>query len=190
MKITKNFSFHEFGPKGCGKNWVPDNEYQKMLITDLASNLQILIDKAPKKISIIISSGIRVMDDFYRLQGSGYNPSETSDHFFGAAVPIKTTSKKYEKFGPTYNFSVGAADCIPSGMPVIDFFKHAMNCFRGSDVKFGQIIYEKDPVKKVEWVHLSNYYEKYFSNQTVDWLAKTRFMKSVDGGKSYTPASA
>lgn len=187
MKITKNFSFWEFGPNGCSKSWVPDNEYQKRLITDLALNLQILRDLASKKISISISSGVRTIEDFYRLQGSGYNPSETSDHFCGNAVPIKSTSEKYKKFGPTYNFSVGAADCIPSGISVINFFQLAMNAFRDSKVKFGQIIYEKN--KKVEWVHLSNDYEKYFSMQTVEWLAKTRFMKSIDGGKTYTIAS-
>jgi len=187
MKVTNNFSYYEFGPSGCKVTWVPDNEYQKRLIKDLAQNLQVLRDIA--KVPIKIMSGVRSMDDYYRLQGSGYNPSETSDHFCGVAVPIKPTSTKYKKFGSTYNFAVGAGDCIPNGMSVRTFFELAMKAYVDSKVKFGQIIYEKDPVKKVEWVHVSNLYEHYFSSSTVAWLGKTKFMQSVDGGKNYTIAS-
>jgi len=185
VKITKNFSFWEFGPKDCSKSWVPGNEYQKMLITDLAKNLQILRDIAPNKTSISISSGIRTIEDFYRLQNTGYNPSSTSDHFFGAAVPVK--DDKRLKFGDTYNFSVGAADCIPKGISVKSFFKLAMQAFVDSKVKFGQIIYEKSG--KAEWVHLSNSYSNYFSDLVVFWLNKKPFLQSINGGKTYTIAS-
>jgi len=187
MKITKNFFFYEFGPSGCKKDWAPNNEFQKRLIIDLATNLQILRDIA--KVPINISCGIRTIEDHYRLQGSGYHPSETSDHFFGVAVPIKPTSPKYSKFGGTYNFSVGAVDCVPVGISVQKFFKISMKSYIDSKTKFGQIIYEKDPIRNVEWVHLSNFYENYFSYAIVQWLGKHKFMQSIDGGKTYTIAS-
>jgi len=195
LKITKNFSFWEFGPKGCGKSWVPDNENQKSMIYILTENIQKLRDKAntlkkSSSVAINISSGIRTMADYYRLQGSGYNPSQTSDHFCGTAMPLEVGTDKYKKFGSTYNFSSGAGDCVVVGMPTYDFFKMAMDEFRLTHVKFGQIIYEKDPIKKVDWVHLSGAYENYFSDSIVRWLDKKPFLKSLNGGKSYTVAVA
>ena len=189
MKITKNFSYWEFGPKGCNKSWVPGNDYQKMLINNLANGLQVLRDTAPAKISISITSGVRTIEDYYRLQGSGYNPSSTSDHFCGNAVPIQPTDSKYKKFGPNYIFSTGAADTIPTGMKVYDYFIHAMKSFVRENVKFGQIIYEKNPKTKAEWVHISGPYSNYFSQGIVTWLDKKPFLKSLDGGKTYTTAA-
>jgi len=192
MKITNNFSFWEFGPKGCKRSWVPSNEYQKMMITTLAENIQKLRDganalKKSSNVSIGISSGIRTMADYYRLQGAGYNPSPTSDHFCGMAVPIEAGTAKHVKFGDTYNFASGAADCVVRGMSTYDFFKIAMDQFRLSRAEFGQVIYEKD--EKVEWIHLSNAYENYFSDRIVTWLDKTPFLKSLNGGKTYTVAT-
>jgi len=187
VKVTKNFFYYEFGPSRCAKTWIPDNDYQKEMVANLATNLQILrnIIKAP----INVTSGARTMTDFYRLQGAGYHPSETSDHFYGVATPIKKGGFKYQKFGPTYNFSTGAADCIPETISVKKFFEIAMRAYVDSKVKFGQIIYEKDPVRKVEWVHFSNCYEHYFSEKTVNWLGKKVFLQSLDGGKTYKTAS-
>jgi len=190
MKITKNFSFYEFGPKGCDKEWVPDNDYQKMLIKNLAENLQILIDKSPVKLSIIVTNGIRSLEDYYRLKKEGYNPSGTSDHFCGTSIPVDPGNGYYKKFGSMYNFSTGAADCIAKGMSQTDFFKHAMKCYRECGARFGQIIHEVDPVKKAEWVHFSGQYETYFSDRIVTWLDKKRFLESLDGGKTYSLALA
>lgn len=187
MKITNNFSFWEFGPKGCNRRWMPDNEIQKRLITDLAKNLQVLRDKARRGTSIHISSGIRTVYDYYRLQGQGYHPSLTSDHLCGSAVRISSKSSKHAKFGETYNFATGAADCVVRGMSTADFADMAMREFRKGTVRFGQIIYEKS--KKSEWVHLSNAYENYFSPKIVVWLNKTPFLKSLDGGKTYQVAT-
>lgn len=191
MKITKNFSYWEFGPKGCKKTWVPDNTYQKRLITNLAEILQHLRNEANRvfhrKVSIRITSGVRTMADYYRLQGMGYHPSPTSDHFCGLAVPIIDNPSKRSKFGETYNFAVGAADCVVKGMSQLDFFKLAMQCHIDSKIHCGQIIYEKH--KKSEWVHISNPYEKYFSKWTSEWLGEKPFLKSLDGGKTYKVAS-
>ena len=189
MKITKNFSFWEFGPKGCDRRWTPDNEQQRHLIEDLAKNLQVLRDKARGSTSIHITSGIRTPADFYRLQGAGYHPSATSDHFCGVAVPIGHDNPKHAKFGDTYNLSVGAGDCHIVGMSTLAFAKMAMEEYRSSNVDFGQIIYERDPIRKCEWVHVSNAYRNYFSSRIVNWLDKTPFLQSLDGGKTYTVAT-
>ncbi len=192
MKITKNFSYWEFGPKGCSKSWIPDNAYQRILISNLAENLQKLRDEAKivagHTVSIHITSGVRTIADYYRLQGAGYHPSPTSDHFCGLAIPIVESSPKRKKFGETYNFSVGASDCVAKGMRQIDFFKLAMRCHRESKAHFGQVIYEKH--KNSEWVHLSNPYEEYFSHWMIDWLGRKPFLKSIDGGKNYKVATA
>lgn len=192
MKITKNFSYWEFGPNGCPKSWVPDNELQKIMIKNLAENLQTLRNEARsvtrKAVSIRITSGIRTLADYHRLQGMGYHPSPTSDHFCGLAVPIVDSVSKREKYGETYNFSVGAGDCIAHGMSQWDFFKLAMRCHRESKAHFGQIIYERHG--KTEWVHISNPYEKYFSDWITNWLGRKPFLKSLDGGKTYKVATA
>jgi len=194
MKITKNFSFWEFGPKGCDHRWIPEGEYLQILVLDLAHNLQKLRDKANKirkgNVSIHISSGIRTIADHHRLQGAGYHPSQTSDHFYGAAVPLTPGTAKCNKFGANYVFSSGAGDCIPSGISVESFFQLAMKMYRRSEVHFGQIIYEHDPIRKSKWVHLSNSYTNYFSDQIVQWLGKKPFLQSLDGGKSYQVATA
>lgn len=194
MKITKNFSYWEFGPNGCDHRWVPKSEWQQMLIMDLALNLQKLRDAANKirraNVSIHIISGIRTLADYYRLQGQGYHPSQTSDHFCGVAVPLTEGTTKFNKFGETYTFSVGAGDCVPSGISTKNFANLAMEQFRRDHVHFGQIIYEYNPVSKGSWVHLSNSYRNYFSSQIVTWLGKTPFLQSLDGGKSYQVMTA
>lgn len=189
MKITKNFSYWEFGPKGCSTSWVPDNGYQKKLIDSLAHNLQIVRDKSSKKISIHITNGIRTIEDYYRLQGSGYHPSSTSDHFFGSPIPLSPKDKKYQKFGSSYIFSVGAVDCVCKGIPIKDFFEHSMRCYKDWDTNFGQVIYEVRPDTKVEWVHFSNHPDLVFNETICMWIERKPFLKSLDGGKTYTIAS-
>jgi hypothetical protein len=187
MKITKNFSYWEFGPKGCSKRWIPDNEYQDRLIKNLAQSLQILRDCI--KVPIDISSGMRTMEDYYRLQGEGYNPSETSDHFFGTAIATNPAGRAYKKFGNTYNFSVGAVDATARGIKVHDFFIKAMKCHNEKNAKFGQVIYEKNPARNVEWVHIGGNHSDYLSPAIVSWLGKKPFLKSLDNGKTYQVAS-
>ena len=111
QKITKNFSFYEFRPKGRPKSWMPTSEFQKRLIVNLAKNLQTVRTALPNGSWIQITSGVRSASDYTRLIKAGYRPSKTSDHNFGNAVQLNTNTAKYKKFGPTYNFSVGAADC-------------------------------------------------------------------------------
>lgn len=184
-KITSNFYYFEFRPKSRTKAWIPSGEYQRILIKNLAKNLQIVRSAMPKNSSIMVTSGLRMTSDFARLKKAGYNPSTTSDHNFGNSVPLKINSKKYKKYGPTYNFSVGAADCVPLKMAAIDLFNLAVDFTRKKKCRFGQVIYEKNPVTGAEWVHFGGDPVYVFSDHIVKFIKRTRFMKSLDGGKGY-----
>ena len=185
QKITKNFSFYEFAPNGAETNWLPDNQYQKMLLMILANNLQIVRSQMPTYSFITISSAVRLKSDFDRLKAEGYNVSETSDHNYGNSVLLTPGTNKYKKFGPTYIFSVGAADCVPTGITPKELFNIAMQLIKSNKCKFGQVIHELDPVTKKEWVHFGGYENYFFSEQMVKFLGKKMFLQSIDGGKTY-----
>jgi len=185
QKITKNFSFYEFAPNQFGKGWIPDSKYLQLLIVNLANNMQIVRDAMPVNLSISISSGVRNKEDYDRLVSNGYNPSETSDHNYGNAVLLKYGSDKYLKYGPTYNFSVGAVDCVPNGITAKELFNLTMDLVINNKCKFGQVIYERDPVRRVEWIHLGGYAKYYFNESIVNLIDKKLFLSSIDSGKTY-----
>lgn len=184
--ITKNFSYWEFKPHKAEKTWRPNSEYQKLLITNLAKNLQIVKDNAPSNCVMNITSGVRDISDFFRLKNSGYNPSTTSDHYCGAPIKIKKINPKYIKFGEVYCFSSGAADITPAGISAWDLFKLAFNLINAGACDFGQIIYEKDPKNGSEWTHFSGSYNNLFSDDIVAIIGRQKILKSVDGGKNYS----
>jgi hypothetical protein len=133
-----------------------------------------------------ISSGVRTLADYNRLVKQGYNPSVKSDHYCGEAVPLQPDSTNYNKYGATYNFAVGAADIIPVGMDAMQFFSQAMSLTIDGKCNFGQVIYEYDTSTHNEWVHFGNDPSAYFSKKICDFFARAKFMKSVDGGKTYS----
>lgn len=184
-KITSNFYYYEFRPKARPKTWIPTNDYQRMLMENLAQNLQIVRSAMPENTSLQITSGLRAPADFKRLKKAGYNPSPTSDHNFGNAVPLKINTAKYKKYGPTYNFSVGAADCVSKGMDVIDLFHLAIDLTNNKKCRFGQIIYEKNPATGAEWVHFGGDPGYVFSDEIVKFLNRIQFLESLDGGRNY-----
>lgn len=186
-KITPNFFYYEFRPKARPKTWIPPGEYQRMLLQNLAQNLQIVRSAMPENTSLHITSGLRAPADFARLKKAGYNPSPTSDHNFGNAVPLKINTVKYKKYGPTYNFSVGAADSVPVEMETIDLFHLAIDLTKKKKCRFGQVIYEKNPATGAEWVHFGGDTEYVFSDEIVKFLNRIQFMESLDGGRSYKP---
>ena len=173
-KITPNFFYYEFRPKA-------------RLLQNLAQNLQIVRSAMPENTSLHITSGLRAPADFARLKKAGYNPSPTSDHNFGNAVPLKINTVKYKKYGPTYNFSVGAADSVPVEMETIDLFHLAIDLTKKKKCRFGQVIYEKNPATGAEWVHFGGDTEYVFSDEIVKFLNRIQFMESLDGGRSYKP---
>lgn len=185
QKITKNFSFYEFRPKGRPKTWLPSNEYQKKLIVELAQNLQIVRTAMPRRTWMQITSGLRALADYDRLVRSGYRPSKTSDHNCGNAIRLSTGSRKFKKYGPTYNFSVGAADIVPRGFSAIGLFLLAKEMTEVKECNFGQVIYEKNPRNGAEWVHFGADPSFVFSDEIVEFISRTQFMQSLNGGRSY-----
>jgi len=183
--ITTNFSYHEFRPKLADRSWVPNGEYHKLLLDTLAKNLQVVRSNMPFRAYMNVSSGVRTMGDFYRLTEAGYRPSTTSDHYCGTAVMLTPDDKKYKKFGDTYNFAVGAADIVPVNMEVWDLFKLSYRLVKEGMCDFGQIIYEKSDDGK-EWIHYGNSLKDLFSKTIIDFIARDKFMQSIDGGKTYT----
>jgi hypothetical protein len=186
-KITENFSFWEFAPNSVKdkKSWMPDSEYQNEMVCTLARNLQIIRSLLPPKCQMSIISGMRHPDDFIRLKKQGYNPSETSDHNFGYSVGLTKGGDKFKRFGPTYNFSVGAADVSPKGISAWDLFKLSIDAVNGKKCTFGQVIYEKNPKSGSEWVHYGNDPAAFFSPWVVILMRRNRFMTSTDNGKTY-----
>lgn len=188
QKITKNFYFYEFRPKGRQKTWMPSSIFQKGLIVNLAKDLQVVRSAMPRGAWIQITSGVRSAQDYTRLINAGYRPSKTSDHNFGNAVPLKANTVKYKKYGSTYNFSVGAADCVPRNFPVKSLFELAVHLTQEGVCNFGQVIYEKSPKSGAEWVHLGADPSYCFSEEIVRFMKRTQFLVSLDGGKSYQAA--
>ena len=184
--LTKNFSFSEFRPKNSPSTWTPNSIYQKMLIVNLAENLQIVRDKMPTGSYMKITSGVRLLSDYDRLRASGYNPSKTSDHNCGVSIPLINGTKKFKKFGETYNFAIGAADIVSIGMSTWDLFKLSFRLTKEGVCNFGQIIYEKNPTNGSEWVHYGNNLENFYSKKIIDMIGRQKFMKSIDGGTSYS----
>jgi hypothetical protein len=70
-------------------------------------------------------------------------------------------------------------------MKVIDFFKLAMNMTAAGQCKFGQVIYEFNPVGNMEWVHFGNDPTTFFSIPICQMLGRSKFLRSLDGGKTY-----
>jgi len=186
-QITANFAYAEFKPNGAPNTWLPENDYQNFLIKTLAANLQIVSNAMPKGCSISITNSVRTIGDYNRLKSQGYHPSETSDHFCGASITLSKDSSNRHKFGPNYYFSVGAADVISSGIDLKTFFDIAIGMTKSGVCKFGQLIFETDPIKGSKWVHFANDYSSIFSDAMVKFLGREKYLTTNDGGKTYVP---
>jgi hypothetical protein len=187
IQLSPNFKLSEFT-----KNDV--NDVQLYLIKSLSIDILQPIRNF-LKCSITITSALRDLSDFYRLKDQGYNPSSTSDHFYGIAVPVIDTNKR-NIFGDTYNFSVGAADLVPNcdvrqafdllikECIRIDYNSYSFK-FLKPDTKFGQMIYEKN--SKSEWIHISNHSSIMYNNYVIDrYLKRPSILQSIDNGKTYS----
>ena len=192
-KSSENFCYYEFRPRGFDRTWMPANKYQKQLVDLLAYNAQVLREGMPNGSYIKITSGVRASSDYDRLIRAGYRPSPTSDHFCGHVVQIPDNTaknrKKIKVYGKNFYLSSGAIDTVPVGMSVLDFFNMAVKKTINGECFFGQVIYELDPEKGAEWVHLSNDYEQVFGYKTSKLLNKDKFLKTTDGGITYQKIS-
>lgn len=179
-KLSQNFWLEEF----TNLDWPELDLQAQYMLNNLASNiLQPIRDVLGP---IKVTSGVRTIKDYHNLVAKGYNPSETSDHFFGAPVILRSP-KKIKKYGKRYTYSVGASDIVPVDIAPFDAFKKVLSLWKTKKLKisFGQIIYEKQGSK--EWIHISNPTSLIYSAEFIEkFLKKTPILQSLDGGKTYT----
>ena len=183
-QISNNFNVNEFALNG-----ISDIQLflLKHLINDLVQPIRDFLD-CPIK----ISSGVRDLSDHYKIKDQGLNPSSTSDHFYGNAVP--TPNDKMPIFGESYYFSVGAADMVPNCNVTNAFDKLVSQCIKYDDgtigmkflnenVRIGQMIHEKHDT---EWIHIANHPSIIYSKEFIKtYLNRPVIEQSLDG-KTYT----
>lgn len=126
---------------------------------------------------LVVTSAIRVMEDYERLIAEGKHPSPTSDHF--ARTPVKTiTVEDANKYGDFYRFSTFAVD-IDGLVDLRELARHAYltierliprtdHRFVNGLVDVKQLIYESHSSESgtVDWIHVSVPREAVF-NQNV-----------------------
>ena len=176
INLSKNFKLSEFTS-------VYQSDYSIALLKLLASQLQIVRNNLQeyakdrkKQVSISISSGVRTQADYDRLKKSGYNPSETSDHFCGLQLKCKPT--------------LGAADITVSNCSLSLHEIASMIIYWNIEgyVNFGQIIFEYNPKTKSAWIHVGNDWNSIFASTFLkDFydINRKKYLMSLDNGKTY-----
>lgn len=176
INLSKNFKLSEFTS-------VDQSDYSIALLKLLASQLQIVRNNLQeyakdrkKQVSISISSGVRTQADYDRLKKSGYNPSETSDHFCGLQLKCKPT--------------LGAADITVSNCSLSLHDIASMIIYWNIEgyVNFGQIIFEYNPKTKSAWIHVGNDWNSIFASTFLKDFYDTnrkKYLMSLDNGKTY-----
>lgn len=176
INLSKNFKLSEFTSDD-------QSDYSIALLKLLASQLQIVRNNLQeyakdrkKQVSISISSGVRTQADYDRLKKSGYNPSETSDHFCGLQLKCKPT--------------LGAADITVSNCSLsLHDIASMIICWNIEGyVNFGQIIFEYNPKTKSAWIHVGNDWNSIFASTFLkDFydINRKKYLMSLDNGKTY-----
>ena len=110
----------------------------------------------------------------------------TSDHFYGSPVPV-TNAAKRARYGSTYSLSVGALDVQPGRCTVKELFNLGVSLLRAGQLRLGQFLYEFDPSKGKEWIHMSNDPEIILVPSELKQLpVRTRIGYTLNGGRSYS----
>lgn len=134
---------------------------------------------------VILTDCFRTLAKYYRLLKK-YNPSATSDHFFGQAIPtIRRKDKK--RFGKYFKYSVGAVDFRVPGANMREVFQVVKELEVNCLIKIGQAILEFNPKRRSSWIHISNPLSLVYSDSFIYDLSlqKERFLISEDNGKTY-----
>lgn len=127
-----------------------------------------------------INDCYRSYTKYIKMQSS-YNPSPTSDHFWGQAIP-SSDPKTQERFGPYFCYGVGAVDIkFPNGPAIESVFA----LIRTLKLPLGQCILEVNGSSK--WIHVSNPKTLCYSAEVIEavGLAKVMYLTSDDNGKTY-----
>ncbi|MDR2999945.1 MAG: hypothetical protein LBU89_01665 [Fibromonadaceae bacterium] len=172
MRLQTNFQLAEFTKTAWNKL---DKRTQIQLIA-LANTLQAIRTAIGRP--IVVSSGVRSLDDYKRLQTQGLNPSATSDHFFGAEVP-RTNSAPYK-------LALGAADIVCPSMPAVEFYNFIAKMRYEGKIQTGQLLLEKN---KTMWLHIANHPDPFLLpeekvQRTERSLGGMGY--SLDNGKTFT----
>jgi hypothetical protein len=186
MRISEHFTLSEFTSKDV-ESILP---IQWFMIQHLCENILEPLRRFAD-CEFKITSGMREKEDVERLIKSGYRPSETSDHDYGRTVEVENPHKR-AKFGPTYNYSVGAVDIVPKCgalelfnklKPLFvqpDIIKLPLSC--GGDIQIGQLILERN---KSYWLHISNPPGLFHKEPILELIKRPHFLRSMDNGNSY-----
>ena len=134
-------------------------------------------------VQCVPTSGMRLPADVQRLRDLGYNPSTTSDHFYGMAVA--------QPAGGVYTASIGAVDL---GVPNLDkLFLKIVQYFasRKPVDRPRQLIYETGVHANgwhYNWLHYANIPSKVLSaDVAASRLHRSPLLTSEDGGRTYQP---
>jgi len=180
--MPKNyFSLYEFTRKGFPEKPTPLEQY---LLNGITHTLNIIREDIASPITI--SDCYRSVDKYHSMVARGYNPSPTSDHFWGQAIPTMR-SKDIDKYGTYYTYSVGAVDFVVSKLDMEIVFKKIINLSKKGEIEIGQCILETNPKRNVKWIHISNSKDYVLNKDLISKLniAKYKFLRSDDNGKTY-----
>jgi len=188
-EITDHFYESEFARKGY--IITPIQRYMLLNLCNILEAIREFLSAEYKKDTpIAVRDGIRLPSDNNALRKKGYNPSETTDHFFGNIVKLHSR-QKILRFGKYYPYSVGAADIVPKcgAYEAFDKMKSYFTRKTGiitlpnRHIRIGQMILEE---RNSCWIHVSNPPELIYSPDIVSaFLERPHFLKSDDNGKSY-----
>ena len=128
-------------------------------------------------VQIKVGCGLRTYEDIARLIAQKYNPSRTSDHFYG--IPI------LQKDGSYYVDSVGAVDLYIWDLPklfqkIVAFYASEPDATKRPH----QIIYETGKVS--DWLHIASRVSACYAPALAPkMISKRPLLYSFDCGKSY-----
>lgn len=176
--MTKHFKFEEFTSRGFPTRPSKKEQY---LLERLAYRLECAMEVLG--CAITITDCYRSYEKYQAMVYDGLFPSETSDHFWGQRVPVATLSK-IEKYGTSYDMSVGAVYFRVS-MDINEAYTRLLSAVKNSKFDVGQLIIEKS--KTAQWIHMSNPAGVLYNTVAAMTLIpkRTMFLASNDGGKTY-----
>lgn len=177
------------------KNYFKKSEFKNFPARPLAAQLFMLnhlrdilnMIRAKIKTPIIITDCYRTLKKFHSLKKRGYNPSTTSDHFWGLSIPTFRQKDK-AKWGSNYFYAVGAVDLKTPKADEAKVFKVITDLAKNRIINIGQAILEYND--RGAWIHLSNPKDLIFDPQLLRRVGAVKypFLISRDNGKTYRRA--
>jgi len=180
------FSRSEFQAKGFPVN---PNALESYLLANMVYNILNPI-RVVSGVPIYINDCYRDMVKYRSLIKNGYNPSPTSDHFWGTHVETIRIKDK-NKYGSKYTFSMGAIDFKVKNLELmVGIFNTIRELVQLNNIKVGQCILESKYEKNIvvsRWIHISNPLELIYNEEFIKRMniSKGQFLVSQDNGKTY-----